>query len=139
MFPCSTGICYDCGVEPEAVTVVEVTNDGTHLSERVEAVRGTVGNPMTRDEALAKAHEPMAPVFGEQACANLINKDGRPRECKGHPRASAFARYFHLIANNCDNAGGPHTLSLRSRGPDKVHKDQANPQTQEIRRICSRL
>ena len=55
--------------------MVEVTlNDGTHLSERVEAVRGTVENPMARDEVVAKARGLMAPVLGAEACANFIKK-----------------------------------------------------------------
>jgi 2-methylcitrate dehydratase PrpD len=60
---------------PRRVAVVEVTlGDGTHLSERVEAVRGTTENPMTRDEIIAKAHDLMAPVLGGEACAKLIKK-----------------------------------------------------------------
>ena len=40
---------------PARVAVVEVTlRDGTRFSERVEAVRGTVRNPMERDESLPK-------------------------------------------------------------------------------------
>jgi 2-methylcitrate dehydratase PrpD len=62
-------------LNPRRVAVVEVTlNDGTHLSERVEAVRGTVENPMTRDEVVAKARDLMAPVLDAEACANLIKK-----------------------------------------------------------------
>jgi 2-methylcitrate dehydratase PrpD len=62
-------------LNPRRVAVVEVTlNDGTRLSERVEAVRGTVENPMTRNEVVAKARDLMAPVLGAQACANLIKK-----------------------------------------------------------------
>src|ERR1700730_6674802 len=60
---------------PRRVAVVEVTvNDGTHLSERVEAVRGTVENPMTRDEVVAKARDLMAPALGAEASANLLKK-----------------------------------------------------------------
>ena len=40
------------------VAIVEVTmNDGTMLSERVEAVRGTVRNPMSRAEVVDKARD----------------------------------------------------------------------------------
>ena len=35
--------------------------DGTKLTERVEAVRGTAENPMTREEVVAKARELMTP------------------------------------------------------------------------------
>jgi 2-methylcitrate dehydratase PrpD len=60
---------------PKRVAVVEVTlNDGTHLSERVESVRGTPENPMTRDEVVAKARDLMTPVLGAEQCANLIEK-----------------------------------------------------------------
>ena len=48
--------------------------DGRHLSERVEAVRGTVENPMTRDEVVAKARDLMAPALGAEASANLLKK-----------------------------------------------------------------
>ena len=41
---------------PNRVAIVEVTlNDGTKLTERVEAVRGTPENPMSREEVVAKA------------------------------------------------------------------------------------
>jgi len=57
------------------VAIVEVTlNDGTRLSERVEHVRGTPENPMTRDEVVAKARELIAPVLGGATCSNLIER-----------------------------------------------------------------
>jgi 2-methylcitrate dehydratase PrpD len=60
---------------PRREAIVEVTlTDGTHLTERVEAVRGTAENPMTRDEVVAKCRDLMAPVLGEATCANLIQK-----------------------------------------------------------------
>ncbi|MGH9681571.1 MAG: MmgE/PrpD family protein, partial [Candidatus Acidiferrales bacterium] len=60
---------------PKRVTIVDlVFHDGTRLSERVEAVRGTFDNPMTHDEVVAKARELMAPVLGKQAAGNLIEK-----------------------------------------------------------------
>jgi 2-methylcitrate dehydratase PrpD len=49
-------------------------NDGTKLTERVEHVRGTPENPMTRDEVVAKARELMAPVLGAATCSNLIDR-----------------------------------------------------------------
>jgi len=58
---------------PVRVAIVEVTlTDGTRLTERVEHVRGTPENPMTRDEVIAKARELMAPVLGAATCSNLI-------------------------------------------------------------------
>jgi 2-methylcitrate dehydratase PrpD len=60
---------------PVRVAIVEVTlNDGTRLTERVEHVRGTPENPMTRDEVVAKARELMAPVLGAATCSNLIER-----------------------------------------------------------------
>jgi 2-methylcitrate dehydratase PrpD len=60
---------------PAREAIVEVTlNDGTHLSERVNAVRGTAENPMTREEVAAKARDLMTPVLGSAACENLIGK-----------------------------------------------------------------
>jgi 2-methylcitrate dehydratase PrpD len=60
---------------PVRVAVVELTLlDGTQLSERVEHVRGTPENPMTREEVVAKARELMAPVLGAQTCSKLIER-----------------------------------------------------------------
>jgi len=58
---------------PARVAVVEVVlSDRTRLSDRVEAVRGTVRNPMSRDELVAKATDLMAPVLGEAPTRALI-------------------------------------------------------------------
>jgi 2-methylcitrate dehydratase PrpD len=60
---------------PSREAIVEVTlTDGTRLTERVEAVRGTAENPMTRDEVVAKARDLMAPVVGDAVCGKLIEK-----------------------------------------------------------------
>ena len=60
---------------PVRVAIVEVTlNDGTHLSERVEHVRGTPENPMTTDEVIAKARELMTPVLGAASTTKLIER-----------------------------------------------------------------
>ena len=60
---------------PVRVAVVEITfTDGTQLSERVEHVRGTPDNPMTREEVVAKARELMAPVLGAKGCSTLIDR-----------------------------------------------------------------
>jgi hypothetical protein len=59
---------------PARVAVVEIMlNDGTRLSERVEAVRGTVRNPMTRTEVVDKARDLIAPVFGAATAQKLID------------------------------------------------------------------
>jgi 2-methylcitrate dehydratase PrpD len=58
---------------PVRVTVVEIKlADGTHLSERVAAVRGTPRNPMSRAEVVAKATDLVAPVVGREKAARLI-------------------------------------------------------------------
>jgi 2-methylcitrate dehydratase PrpD len=58
---------------PKRVAIVEVTlADDKVLTERVEAVRGTVENPMTRDEVVAKARDLIAPVLGSAGTAKLI-------------------------------------------------------------------
>jgi 2-methylcitrate dehydratase PrpD len=60
---------------PTRVAIVEITfTDGSQLTERVEHVRGTPENPMTRDEVVAKVRELMAPVLGEKVCSNLIER-----------------------------------------------------------------
>jgi 2-methylcitrate dehydratase PrpD len=60
---------------PKRVAIVEVTlNDGTKLTERVESVRGTPENPMTRDEVVAKCRDLMAPVLGAASATSLIEK-----------------------------------------------------------------
>ena len=52
--------------------VVVTLADGTRLSEDVTAVLGTVNNPMTRDQVVAKARELMMPVLGAAPAAKLI-------------------------------------------------------------------
>jgi 2-methylcitrate dehydratase PrpD len=60
---------------PLRVAVLEVTlTDGTHLNGRVDNVRGTPENPMTRDEIIAKARDLITPVLGAPKCTNLIGK-----------------------------------------------------------------
>jgi len=59
---------------PSREAIVEVTLvDGTHLTEHVEAVRGTAENPMTRDEIVAKCRDLMTPVLGTTACTKIVN------------------------------------------------------------------
>jgi 2-methylcitrate dehydratase PrpD len=60
---------------PKRVAVVEITlNDGTQLSERNDAVRGTPENPMSHDEIVAKARDLITPVLGAEKCAKLIER-----------------------------------------------------------------
>jgi 2-methylcitrate dehydratase PrpD len=59
---------------PVRVAVVEIDlADGSHLSERVAAVRGTPRNPMSRSEVTDKARDLMAPVLGRDGCQRLID------------------------------------------------------------------
>jgi 2-methylcitrate dehydratase PrpD len=60
---------------PKRVAVVEVAlTDGKMLSERVETVRGTAGNPMTREEMIAKGRDLIVPVLGEDKFKQLSDK-----------------------------------------------------------------
>jgi 2-methylcitrate dehydratase PrpD len=60
---------------PKRVAIVEVTlNDGTKLTERVESVRGTPENPMSREEVVAKARDLIVPVLGATESDALIEK-----------------------------------------------------------------
>lgn len=59
---------------PKRVAVVEVTlSDGKHFSKRVDAVRGTAENPMTRDEVVAKSSDLIAPIVGAANTKSLID------------------------------------------------------------------
>jgi 2-methylcitrate dehydratase PrpD len=58
---------------PLRIAVVEVAlADGAHLTRRVDNVRGTPENPMTRDEIVAKAQDLIAPILGAQKSTNLV-------------------------------------------------------------------
>jgi 2-methylcitrate dehydratase PrpD len=60
---------------PLRVAILELTlGDGTRLTHRLDNVRGTPENPMTREEVVAKARDLITPVLGEQKCAALIAK-----------------------------------------------------------------
>jgi 2-methylcitrate dehydratase PrpD len=71
-------LVFDEGLEklhPARVAIVEVTlTDGTMLSERIEAVRGTAENPMPREEVVSKARDLMAPILGADKTGKLIGK-----------------------------------------------------------------
>ena len=59
---------------PQLVAVVDVfLNDGRHYSQRVDAVRGTVRNPMTSDELKEKAKDLMTPFLGVEQTGKLID------------------------------------------------------------------
>ena len=58
---------------PVRVAIVEIElTDGTLLSERVSAVRGTPRNPMSRTEVIDKARDLIAPVLGPETSARLM-------------------------------------------------------------------
>ena len=58
---------------PQRQAIVEVTlTDGTVLTERVAAVRGTAENPMARDEVVGKCRDLMAPFLGADKTNRLI-------------------------------------------------------------------
>jgi 2-methylcitrate dehydratase PrpD len=59
---------------PVRVAVVEIElADGTRLSERISAVRGTPRNPMSRTEVMEKARDLTAPILGREKSARLID------------------------------------------------------------------
>jgi 2-methylcitrate dehydratase PrpD len=58
---------------PVRVAVVEIElTDGTRVSERVSAVRGTPRNPMARAEVIDKARDLTAPIVGRERSERLI-------------------------------------------------------------------
>ena len=58
---------------PVRVTIVEmVLTDGSRLSERVDAVRGTPRNPMSRAEVTDKARDLVISILGEEKTQRLI-------------------------------------------------------------------
>ncbi len=62
-------------LEPARQAIVEITlNDGTVFSDHVTAVRGTVDNPMPRDEVIQKAHDLCEPVIGKGQTDALVER-----------------------------------------------------------------
>jgi 2-methylcitrate dehydratase PrpD len=60
---------------PRREAIVELTlADGTQMTQWVRDVRGTVDNPMTREEVVAKATDLITPVIGAKKCAGLVEK-----------------------------------------------------------------
>ena len=58
---------------PRRAGIVEVTtSDGKTVTERVDDVRGTAENPMSRDEVIAKARDLIVPVLGSQTFDKLV-------------------------------------------------------------------
>jgi 2-methylcitrate dehydratase PrpD len=62
-------------LDPTAGSLLTVTlADGTRLAEDVKAVLGTVNNPMTRDQVVAKCRELMTPVVGAAAAGKVVER-----------------------------------------------------------------
>ncbi|MGH9680379.1 MAG: MmgE/PrpD family protein [Candidatus Acidiferrales bacterium] len=62
-------------IEPVRGAIVEITlNDGTVLSERVTAVRGTTENPMTTEEVVTKATDLVEPFLGKAQTTAFVDK-----------------------------------------------------------------
>jgi 2-methylcitrate dehydratase PrpD len=60
---------------PVRVAILNITLvDGSRLTQRVDNVRGTPENPMTRDEIVAKATDLITPILGAAKCSSLIEK-----------------------------------------------------------------
>ena len=58
---------------PARVAIVDIElTDGTHILERISAVRGTPRNPMSRSEVIAKARDLTAPVVGQEKSERLL-------------------------------------------------------------------
>lgn len=58
---------------PLRVAIVVVTlADGSRLTQRVDNVRGTPENPMTREEVIAKATDLITPILGDAKTSKLI-------------------------------------------------------------------
>jgi 2-methylcitrate dehydratase PrpD len=61
--------------KPTRQGIIELTmNDGARLREHVVSVRGTVENPLTREDVEEKCESLMAPVIGEDRTRELIDK-----------------------------------------------------------------
>ena len=59
---------------PRLVAIVEVKlTSGEFYKQRIDAVRGTVLNPMTRDEIVAKCRDLMDPFPGAMRAAELVD------------------------------------------------------------------
>lgn len=60
---------------PLRVAIVDIKMaDGTHLTRRVDNVRGTPENPMTREEVVTKATDLISPVLGAAVAIKLVER-----------------------------------------------------------------
>ncbi|MDN3573084.1 MmgE/PrpD family protein [Methylobacterium longum] len=61
-------------LEPARAAIVEIAlNDGTVLTDKVLAVRGTADNSMPREEVVGKCRDLMEPVLGNEKASALID------------------------------------------------------------------
>ena len=127
------------------MAIVEVTlDDGTKLTERVEAVRGTPENPMSREEVVAKARDLIVPVLGASKCDALIAKllalesvkdvrELRPllqrvRSLNIAPRASNpcvgidWRDHVKIVANNCERGSAAARQHLVLAGNQRASR-----------------
>ena len=59
---------------PQLVAIVEVKlKSGESYTRRIDAVRGTVLNPMSRDEVIGKCRDLMDPFLGARQAAELVD------------------------------------------------------------------
>lgn len=66
---------------PKLVAIVEVSlRDGRVFRKRVDAVRGTVANPMTTGEVIAKARGLMDPIIGQTQSQHIVEQVMRLHE-----------------------------------------------------------
>ena len=62
-------------LDPSAGPLVTVAlADGTRMAEDVKAVLGTVNNPMTRDQVVAKCRDLMTPVVGAAGAGKVVER-----------------------------------------------------------------
>jgi 2-methylcitrate dehydratase PrpD len=60
---------------PLRIAVVDIKlADGQRLTKRVDNVRGTPQNPMTREEVVAKAKDLITPVMGVARATKLVER-----------------------------------------------------------------
>ena len=60
---------------PLRVAIVDIKlADGTQLTKRVDNVRGTPENPMTREEVVTKATDLISPVLGAAVATKLVER-----------------------------------------------------------------
>ena len=79
-------------MEPARQATVEITlNDGTVLSEHVSDVRGTVDNPMTREEVVQKVPRPGRARPRKRQLQHVGREDHEYRKDQGHARTAQRA------------------------------------------------